>query len=919
MADRYWVGGTDNWDVTAGSKWAATSGGAGGETVPTASDNVFFDGASGNVTVTCGTSGQPCLNLDCTGFVGTLLIQGVYIYGSVTFVSGMTLNTNSSFTLKSTSLGNTVTTAGKVPQYVYFDGVGGEWILQDDLTTKAAAEYGLLLINGILRFNNKNVTTSKIGSSYSNVRSLYLGNGTITLTGAGGRSALTMWDLATVTNLTFDAGSSTILFNDSGTKDITFAGGGLTYNNLTIKRTAAHIDIISGSNTFNTFTINATDLAQAVRFTKLITQTISNFVATGSSGKVITIDSTTAGSAATLSKASGTVSCDYLSLKDSTATGGASWYAGVNSTNVSGNSGWVFTAPPPPTVSSTTPTLITSSGATLNGLIADATAGSVTERGFQWNTVAYPSMSWSETGAFSNGAYSHAITGLTASQDYFFRAYMIVAGVTYYGEWTPYLTLASTYNITIASIDRTDDVIASSIVVEDVINDKANTCSLTLIDRGGDGTPATDDEIVITLDGGTILFGGYITGVKMSKKTTGAVEIKLNCVDYTYVLDRNLAHISYTSETDAAIISNLINRYCAGFGITTANVLEGVTINTIKFNYIQLSQAMRKIAELTGRNWYVDYEKDVHYFPLTTDVTPFDIDSTTNTYSNLQISKDTSQLKNRVYVRGGTKLSDPTTYSTKGDGVAKQFNLPDKPHSLTLTVNGSPETVGIKNIDTEGYDWYLNFQEKYLEQDAGGAVLETSDTLIVTYTYDIPILVAVEDTTSILENGVKEYAIFDKSIDTTQGARDRASAELTDYANDVIEGSFITYTSGFRSGQYININLSEYGINDNYLVQRVVARSFGAGNYYYQIYVASSKTLGIIKFLIRLLETNKNVVELDDDEVVDELLQIQDSLLSDSLVESLTIDSTGPYFTWCTDSLDATPITRARWDLFQWS
>lgn len=141
---------------------------------------------------------------------------------------------------------------------------------------------------------------------------------------------------------------------------------------------------------------------------------------------------------------------------------------------------------------------------------------------------------------------------------------------------------------------------------------------------------------------------------------------------------------------------------------------------------------------------------------------------------------------------------------------------------------------------------------------------------------------------------------------------------MTDYANDVIEGSFITHTAGFRSGQYININLSEYGVNANYIVQNVVARSFGAGNYYYEVSIASSKTLGIIKFLIELLEANKNLIELNNDEVVDELLSVQDSLLSDSLVESLTIDSSGPYFTWCTDSLQATPITRARWDLFQW-
>ena len=474
------------------------------------------------------------------------------------------------------------------------------------------------------------------------------------------------------------------------------------------------------------------------------------------------------------------------------------------------------------------------------------------------------------------------------------------------------------YSITIAGVDRTDDVIASTVVVEDAINDKANTCSFALIDRGSDGAPATDDEIVVTLASGTKLFGGYIINIKLQKSSSGVVQYKISCIDYTYILDRNLAHISYSSQTDAAIITDLVGRYCSGLGVTTTNVLAGVTIDSIKFNYPQLSQVLRKITELTGRNWYIDYDKDIHYFPLTTSVTPFNIDSTTNTYSDLQISKDTSQLKNRVYVRGGTKLSDATTYSVKGDGAARQFPLPDKPHGVTITVNAVSKTLGVKNIDLSGFDFYLNFQEKYIEQDSGGAVLTTSDTLAVNYTYDIPILVAIEDTASILANGIKEFAIFDKAIDTTQAARDRASAELTDYANDIIEGSFLTHETGFRSGQYININLSEYGVNDNYIVQKVVARSFGAGNFTYLVSIASSKTLGIIKFLVQLLEANKNLIELDDDEVVDELFQISDNLISDSLEDSLIIDSTGPYFTWCTDSTDASPITRARWDLFQW-
>jgi hypothetical protein len=474
-----------------------------------------------------------------------------------------------------------------------------------------------------------------------------------------------------------------------------------------------------------------------------------------------------------------------------------------------------------------------------------------------------------------------------------------------------------TYAIKVGGIDRTADVVNQTVNINDVINDQTNTLSFTLIDRNATGAPETDNEVIITGADGTTIFGGYLTEVKAHKKGVGLVQYDCSAVDYVRLLDRKVVHKSYEDMTDAAIIEDIVNTYCTGLGITFNNVVEGVTLSQISFNYVQVSHAFRKICDLTGRNWYIDYNKDIHYFPLATNVTPFNITSATTSYYNLKISKDATQIKNRVYVRGGTKLSDPTTYSQKGDGVKKKFLLPDKPHDVSLTVNGVSKTLGIKNINTSGYDYYLNYEEKYVEQDTGTGALTTSDTVAVTYSYDIPILIALENTASILEHGPQEFAIFDKQIATTQAARDRASAELTDYANNVVEGGFTTHTTGFVAGQYININLSEYDINENYLIQSVSAKSLGAGLFEYDVKIASSKTMGIIRFLIELLEANRNIITLDNNEVVDELYNLGDALISDSLTDALTIDSAGPYRTWCADSL-TTGATRAVWGLFEW-
>lgn len=52
MAARFWVGGTGTWDASDTTHWSATSGGAGGASVPGSGDTVTFDGSSGGGTVT---------------------------------------------------------------------------------------------------------------------------------------------------------------------------------------------------------------------------------------------------------------------------------------------------------------------------------------------------------------------------------------------------------------------------------------------------------------------------------------------------------------------------------------------------------------------------------------------------------------------------------------------------------------------------------------------------------------------------------------------------------------------------------------------------------------------------------------------------------------------------------------------------
>ena len=202
MADRYWVGGTATWDSTAGTKWAATSGGAGGQSVPTSLDAVFFNAASGAGTVTVGTGGGNALSINCTGFTGTIAgTQVLNVSGSVTLVTGMTFTHTGGFNLLATG---TLTTGGKTLGPVTITAAGGTVTLGSALTLSSSAD--LTLSAGTLTTSASNFAITARGMSLSGSGSkvLTLNGSTVSLS----RTSADAFDY-TGSNLTFNAGTST--------------------------------------------------------------------------------------------------------------------------------------------------------------------------------------------------------------------------------------------------------------------------------------------------------------------------------------------------------------------------------------------------------------------------------------------------------------------------------------------------------------------------------------------------------------------------------------------------------------------------------------------------------------------------------------------------------------------------------------
>lgn len=310
-------------------------------------NSISFNFTGGTYALTfLQSSGQVARNVDFTGFAGTWgATSTVFIYGNFKVSSGMTLTASgSTMTFGATSGTQQITTNAKTLDFpITFNGVGGTFQLQDALTAGTAR--GINLTNGTLDLFGQTFT---IGGANTNDR-FTINAGTKNITFNGGTlviatSSTIAFNNIAPTGFTTTAGTGTGTISMTSASAKTFVGAGSTFN-CTLNQGGAGALTISGSNTFNDIT--NTIQPASVLFTAGTTSTFSNFSLSGTAGNLITIGSVTAASH-TLSKASGTVSADFLSISRSTATGGAGWYAGANSTDGGNNSGWIFTAPPAP-------------------------------------------------------------------------------------------------------------------------------------------------------------------------------------------------------------------------------------------------------------------------------------------------------------------------------------------------------------------------------------------------------------------------------------------------------------------------------------------------------------------------------------------------------------------------------------------
>jgi hypothetical protein len=270
-------------------------------------------------------------NIDFTGVTGAVTYTqsvNVSFFGSLTFAAGMAMGA-ATFTITAAGRGShTLTSAGKdlssyTPQ---IDAGAGSYTLQDALS---AAGKNLNIQSGTFDSNNFNVTCVQVAVTNVALVSVIGGTSTWTLS-----STSNPWNLNGVSLPTISMASSTIVMTSVTTAS--FLGGtSRSYGKVKFTGAGGGTATINNNCTIDELTVVA---PRPLRFTAGINVTINRFVFDSRAGAVITWDTT--GAASTVTSNLYMQQFNFLSLTNILAAGTAKWYAGHNSTNVSGNTGW---------------------------------------------------------------------------------------------------------------------------------------------------------------------------------------------------------------------------------------------------------------------------------------------------------------------------------------------------------------------------------------------------------------------------------------------------------------------------------------------------------------------------------------------------------------------------------------------------
>ena len=403
----------------------------------------------------------------------------------------------------------------------------------------------------------------------------------------------------------------------------------------------------------------------------------------------------------------------------------------------------------------------------------------------------------------------------------------------------------STVYVTLNSVDVSSYVKPNTLRI--VLRSTSGPASVSFVLDGIGTIPESGQQVQIYVDStAQMLFGGIVSTVTQTYMAPGEFnQYSISCTDYRKLFDRQLVTEHYQNDyfvddvTVDFIIQEIVDDYTdAAIGFTTNNVQVFTRIIDFKFNYHYPSDCLRELAETFNCEWYIDEDKDIHFFYKDHSVAPIEITDATmisTPINNFSIGRDNTQIRNRIYIQGGYTTSEEETVTFVGNGESRYWQLPYRPHDISIKVSGVTKTIGQENVDTGSYNYWYNAYERTLFCDDGTSTPGEAVPLAVKMKFEYPLLVQVDnnDSQTLLGtieggDGIYEYIVRDQNLESKDQSENYGYRELEKRSNPIIYGFFVvTDYYGFKPGQNITINLTDCIANGTYMIKRVTVDDIG--------------------------------------------------------------------------------------------
>ena len=414
--------------------------------------------------------------------------------------------------------------------------------------------------------------------------------------------------------------------------------------------------------------------------------------------------------------------------------------------------------------------------------------------------------------------------------------------------------------VTIDGTNRTSQVVLDSLQIDNLMA-AASTAAFTV--NTGTYTPTAWDEVIITIDS-TRVFGGYVvarTATGIGGGDNKVAQWAVECRDYTMLLDKVLLRavaFGATVVTDKTIVQYIFNTYLASDSFNTTTYVSqcyyGVTIG---FDNMTVRQALDKLAEYAGAQWFIDCNKNVWWFDrfsppaATISIDTVAPNGTTiiDPLPDFASELDDSTIVNRLTVYGGYVQGEQLANQFVADGTGTQTTfgpLTQRPFDVVqLTVVDGATTLDTFYGERIGYvpehviyttGLTSNQREVLVDRDAKtvrvamgrpsltpGYPPPANAIIALVFHKAAVISATVNDAASQTAYGrVLEHQIYRPDLSTTAAATEYATTWLTKYGTSQAHISFTVDKFGLQPGAALTVNMPVLGITAaTYLIQSV--------------------------------------------------------------------------------------------------